>query len=104
MKTATTTSPKPKFEKRGAPFDEPLPPTVPHPNMKGSEPRTRLAGGPFVDTTTTLAQFTAWAKSGVSQGVIIDRLTQHALKTDFDPVTNSYSPKVSPGAPKSHRG
>ena len=82
--------------------------TVPakhHPNLKGTEPRTRLAGGPFVDTTTTLAQFTTWAGKGVSQGVVIDRLTTHALATGFDPVTNTITPpKTNPASPKSRRG
>lgn len=87
-------------------------PTVPHPNMKGSEPRTRLAGGPFVDTTTTLAQFTLWAARGVSQGVIIDRLTAFAKRTGYDPVTDTLvlpasvpaPEKTSPAAPKRLRG
>jgi hypothetical protein len=103
---------------------------VKHPNTKGTEPRTRLAGGPFVDTTTTLAQFTIWAKSGISQGVIIDRLASFAVNMGYDPVTSTVKPmsgftvpsvainaafhvlfpsspspiKVSPAAPKSQRG
>lgn len=91
-----------------------------HPNLKGSEPRTRLAGGPFVDTTTTLAQFSAWAASGVSQGVLIDRLTTFALTMGFDPVSEQFTgvtdltaypravaslpEKISPASPKSRRG
>lgn len=87
-------------------------PAVPHPNLKGTEPRTRLAGGPFVDTTTTLAQFTTWSKSGVSQGVIIDRLTAFAKRAGYDPVSDTLampaavpSPeKARPAAPKGKRG
>ncbi len=63
-------------------------PPLPHANMMGSEPRTRLAGGPFVDTTTTLAQFNAWKRAGVSQGVIIDRLVTFAVANGFNPSTN----------------
>ena len=103
----------------------PAPSTVPaipakhHPNLKGSEPRTRLAGGPFVDTTITLAQFTKWKERGVSQGEIIDRLTTFALNMGFDPVsekftgitdltayerdTSSVPPKTKPATPKGQR-
>jgi len=73
----------------------------------GSEPRTRLAGGPFVDTTTTLALFNDWKRSGVSQGVIIDRLAAYAVTTGFNPATNKPFPPVkkpSPVAPKHTRG
>ena len=82
-----------------------------HPNLIGSVPRTRLAGGPYVDTTTTLAQFNTWAAQGVSQGVIIDRLTAHALKSGYCPVHDSLTrpapailTKTSPASPKSKRG
>lgn len=81
-----------------------------HPNMKGTEPRKRLAGGPFVDATTTLPQFTAWAAGGVSQGEIIDRLTAFAKRAGYDPVTDTLAmpaaalQKVSPATPKSKRG
>ena len=87
-----------------------------HPNTKGTEPRTRLAGGPFVDTTVTLAAFTFWSGHGISQGEIIDRLTTYALQTGFNPVNNNHPQtgqpipatpppaKINPGAPKSRRG
>ena len=88
--------------------------------MKGTVARTRLAGGPFVGTTTTLAFFTAWSARGVSQGELIDRLTAFALNMGFDPVvqvftgvtdlaayprdTASVPPKASPVPPKRTRG
>jgi hypothetical protein len=62
-----------------------LPPR--HHLQKGDEKRIRLAGGPFVDSHT-LADFTLWHRRGISQGIIIDRLTLHAKATGFDPVTN----------------
>lgn len=90
---------------------------APHPNMRGTEPRTRLAGGPFVDTTTTLAQFETWMNesraAGVacSQGIIIDRLTAFAKRAGYDPVTDKLAmpaavpaQKASPAAPKGKRG
>lgn len=94
----------------------PATPTTPpkHPNTKGTEPRTRLAGGPFVDTTVTLEAFNFWAGKGLSQGEIIDRLTTYALQTGFNPVTNAHPQtglpipampaKANPAAPKSRRG
>ena len=63
-------------------------PTNIHPNTRGTELRTRLSGGPFVDTTTTLAHFRAWQDRGISQGAIIDRITAFAVAQEFDPVRN----------------
>jgi len=57
----------------------------PHPNQRGKLKRTRLAGGPYVDTSTTLKQFDKWKAKGVSQGVIIDRLAALAKRTKYDP-------------------
>ena len=61
---------------------------IPHPNLKGTERRTRLAGGPFVDTTKTIPYFVKWNAAGLSQGDIIDRLTANAIATAYNPVTN----------------
>jgi len=75
-----------------------------HPNLKGSVPRLRLAGGPFVDAAT-LAQLISWGARGVSQGQIIDRLTEHAILTRYDPVTCAVTPpKANPVPPKRTRG
>jgi hypothetical protein len=60
----------------------------------GEEKRIRLSGGPFIDTHT-LADLTVWHCQGISYGVLIDRLTQHAKATGFDPVTNT-TPKKKP--------
>ena len=65
---------------------------APHPAKHhlqiGDEKRIRLCGGPFIDTHT-LADLTVWHRKQVSYGVILDRLTQHAKRTGFDPVTNT---------------
>jgi len=75
------------------------PTTTIHPNTRGTEKRTRLSGGPYVDTTTTLAQFAAWKRTGVSQGAIIDRLVAFAVAQNFDPVRNLHVQKQSDATP-----
>jgi hypothetical protein len=102
-----------------SPVTTPAPAPAAHPNMRGTEPRTRLAGGPFVDTTTTLAQFDMWMQAAraaglpCSQGIIIDRLAAFAKRAGYDPVTDVLAmpaaavptpAKVNPGTPKSRRG
>jgi hypothetical protein len=57
----------------------------------GDEPRVRIANGPTVDANTA-ENFERWHKLGPSFGVIIDRLTSHALATGFDPVTCQVHP------------
>lgn len=69
----------------------PLPPGVRHHRQIGAEPRVRIANGPTVDINTA-ATFEAWHKAGPSYGVIIDRLTSHALASGFSPVTCQVSP------------
>ena len=55
--------------------------------LKADEKRIRLAGcGPSIDKTT-LGALNDWQSRGPSYGVLIDRLTSHALSTGFDPVT-----------------
>jgi hypothetical protein len=61
-----------------------------HHRQLGPEPRVRLANGPTVDPAT-LAQLHEWQRQGVSYGVIIDRLTEHAVRMGYNPATNSYS-------------
>ena len=73
---------------------KPNPKTIPRPrppNLRGTTNRTRLCGGPLVDTPTTYAMFTKWQKRGVSQGVIIDRLVEFAIEMGFDPVYESFT-------------
>ena len=54
----------------------------PHPNLKGTMKRVRLAGGPFVDVRT-VTYFGIHKSKGLSQGEIIDQLVDHAISTGF---------------------
>jgi len=56
--------------------------TKPHPNLKGTQRRTRLAGGPFVDARS-ITYFMIHRCKGLSQGEIIDQLVDHAISTGF---------------------
>lgn len=70
---------------------KPLPISAKHHRQMGAEPRVRIANGPTVDSNT--AQILGhWQSQGPSYGVIIDRLTSHALASGFSPVTCQVSP------------
>ena len=69
-----------------------IPPLLKHHLQLGDQKRIRLCGGPTIDYHT-LADLTWWHRHGVSYGVIIDRITTHALLSGFDPVTNKISVK-----------
>ena len=57
----------------------------------GSSRRIRLCSGPTVDEDT-LATLRAWQRQGVSYGLIIDRLTSHALSVGYNPATTLSPP------------
>jgi|GEM_PF-6103229 len=70
----------------------------PHHNQKGTAPRVRLGGGPFIDVRT-MAKLKAWRKNGASFGEIIDRLTTLACDHGFDPATLAYNKKTKSKVP-----
>jgi hypothetical protein len=64
-----------------------------HWNQKGTAPRVRLGGGPFIDPVTK-AQLDLWQAEGMSYGEIIDRLTTFAAFSGFNPNSLAVKPKT----------